>query len=203
MGEAVWKQRAATARTDRRMVILLNKPYGVLCQFTDRSVPPKPTLADFVRQPDVYPAGRLDADSEGLVVLTDDGALAHRLTDPKHKLAKTYLVQVEGTPDEAALERLRRGVALNDGPTLPAEAETLAAVPALLWPRDPPIRFRKNVPDAWIRLTIREGRNRQVRRMTAAVGLPTLRLIRVRVGPYELGDLAPGRSRMADAKGER
>ena len=182
------------------MLILLNKPYGVLCQFTDRSVPPKPTLADFIRVPDVYPAGRLDFDSEGLVVLTDDGALSHRLTDPKHKLDKTYLVQVEGAPHVAALERLRRGVVLNDGPTLPAEAETLAVAPTPLWQRDPPIRFRKNVPDAWIRLTIREGRNRQVRRMTAAVGLPTLRLIRVRVGPYELGDLAPGQSRRLDAK---
>ncbi|HET7924610.1 MAG TPA: rRNA large subunit pseudouridine synthase E, partial [Rhodanobacteraceae bacterium] len=173
------------------MLILLNKPYGVLCQFTDRSVPPKPTLAGFVRVPDVYPAGRLDFDSEGLVVLTDDGALAHRLTDPKHKLAKTYLVQVEGAPDEAALERLRRGVELNDGPTLPAEAEALGA-PAWLWPRDPPIRFRKNVPDAWLELTIREGRNRQVRRMTAAVGLPTLRLVRMRIGEFGLDDLAPG-----------
>ena len=184
------------------MLILLNKPYGVLCQFTDRSVPPKPTLADFVRVPDVYPAGRLDFDSEGLVVLTDDGALAHRLTDPAHKLAKTYLVQVEGTPDEVALERLRRGVVLNDGPTLPAEAEALTSAPETLWPRDPPIRFRKNVPDAWLRLAIREGRNRQVRRMTAAAGLPTLRLIRVRVGPYELGDLAPGQSRVIAAESE-
>ena len=177
------------------MLILLNKPYGVLCQFTDRSTPPKPTLADYVRVPDVYPAGRLDFDSEGLVVLTDDGALAHRLTDPKHKLAKTYLVQVEGTPDDAALARLRQGVVLNDGPTLPADAEALPGAPEPLWPRDPPIRFRKTVPDAWLSLAIREGRNRQVRRMTAAVGLPTLRLVRVRVGPYELGDLAPGRSR--------
>ncbi len=182
------------------MLILLNKPYGVLCQFTDRSTPPKPTLADFVRVPDVYPAGRLDSDSEGLVVLTDDGALAHRLTEPKYKFAKTYLVQVEGTPDETALERLRCGVVLNDGPTLPAEAEALAGDPEPLWPRDPPIRFRKNVADAWLRLTIREGRNRQVRRMTAAVGLPTLRLIRVRVGPYELGDLAPGQSRVIAAE---
>jgi len=182
------------------MLILLNKPYGVLCQFTDRSVPPKPTLADFVRVPDVYPAGRLDFDSEGLVVLTDDGALAHRLTDPAHKLAKTYLVQVEGTPDEGALERLRRGVVLNDGPTLPAEAEALTSAPEPLWPRDPPIRFRKNVPDAWLRLAIREGRNRQVRRMTAAIGLPTLRLIRVGVGPFALGDLAPGQSRAVETK---
>jgi 23S rRNA pseudouridine2457 synthase len=181
------------------MLILLNKPYGVLCQFTDRSDSPRRTLAEFVPQPDVYPAGRLDFDSEGLVVLTDDGVLAHRLTDPRHKLAKTYLVQVEGTPDEHALERLRRGVPLNDGPTLPAEAKLLAAPPAWLWPRDPPIRFRKNVPDAWLELTIREGRNRQVRRMTAAVGLPTLRLIRVRVGAYELGDLAPGETRVVTA----
>ena len=162
------------------MLILFNKPYGVLCQFTDRGDPPKRTLAEFVRVPNVYPAGRLDFDSEGLLVLTDDGALAHRLTDPRHKLAKSYVVQVEGTPDEDALERLRAGVVLNDGPTLPAEAESLAASPDWLWPRDPPVRFRKSVPDAWLRLTIREGRNRQVRRMTAAVGLPTLRLIRVR-----------------------
>ncbi len=187
-----------SARISTPMLILFNKPYGVLCQFTDRSVPPKPTLADFIRVPDVYPAGRLDFDSEGLVVLTDDGALAHRLTDPRYKLEKTYLVQVEGTPDEGALERLRRGVELNDGPTLPAEAEALAGAPDRLWPRDPPIRIRKSVPDSWLRLTIREGRNRQVRRMTAAVGLPTLRLIRVRVGPHVLGDLAPGESRTVD-----
>jgi 23S rRNA pseudouridine2457 synthase len=178
------------------MLILFNKPFGVLCQFTDRGDPPKRTLAEFIRAPDVYPAGRLDFDSEGLLVLTDDGALSNRLTDPRHKLAKTYVVQVEGTPDEAALDRLRRGVVLNDGPTLPAEAESLAGPPAWLWPRDPPIRFRKSVPDAWLSLTIREGRNRQVRRMTAAVGLPTLRLIRVRTGPYELGDLPIGASRI-------
>jgi 23S rRNA pseudouridine2457 synthase len=181
------------------MVILFNKPYGVLCQFTDRSDPPRRTLAEFIDAPNVYPAGRLDFDSEGLLVLTDDGAVAHRLTDPKHKLAKTYLVQVEGTPDEAALASLRAGVALNDGPTLPAEARVLDAVPDGLWPRDPPVRFRKTVPDAWLELTIREGRNRQVRRMTAAVGLPTLRLIRVHMGPYALGDLAPGESRVVTA----
>jgi len=178
------------------MLILFNKPYGVLCQFTDRSEPPKRTLAEFIRIPDVYPAGRLDFDSEGLVVLTDDGALAHRLTDPRHKLAKTYLVQVEGTADASSLNRLRAGVDLNDGRTLPAEVEALDAAPNWLWPRDPPIRFRKSIPDAWLRLTIREGRNRQVRRMTAAVGLPTLRLIRVRVGDQELGRLAPGESRV-------
>ena len=174
------------------MLILFNKPYGVLCQFTDRGDPPRPTLAGYVDAPDVYPAGRLDFDSEGLVVLTDDGALAHRLTDPKHKLEKTYVVQVEGVPDEPALERLRRGVDLNDGATLPARVDKLDAAPDGLWPRDPPVRFRKTVPDAWLRLSIREGRNRQVRRMTAAVGLPTLRLIRVAIGPYRLGDLRPG-----------
>ena len=178
------------------MLILFNKPYGVLCQFTDRGDPPKRTLAEFIRTPNVYPAGRLDFDSEGLLVLTDDGALANRLTDPRHKLAKTYLVQVEGTPDKHALERLRCGVELNDGLTLPAEAEALAGPPDGLWPRDPPIRFRKSVPDAWLRLTIREGRNRQVRRMTAAVGLPALRLIRIAMGPYELGRLLPGESRV-------
>ena len=178
------------------MLILFNKPYGVLCQFTDHSNPPKRTLAEFVRAPDVYPAGRLDFDSEGLVVLTDDGALAHRLTDPRHKLGKTYVVQVEGTPDESSVARLRAGVVLNDGPTLPADAEILPHEPEWLWPRDPPARFRKTVPDAWIRLTIREGRNRQVRRMTAAVGLPTLRLIRVGVGEHVLGNLAPGETRV-------
>jgi 23S rRNA pseudouridine2457 synthase len=181
------------------MLILFNKPYGVLCQFTDRSDPPRRTLAEFIDAPNVYPAGRLDFDSEGLLVLTDDGAVAHRLTEPKHKLAKTYLVQVEGTPDEAALASLRAGVVLNDGPTLPAEAHVLDAAPSWLWPRDPPVRFRKTVPDAWLELTIREGRNRQVRRMTAAVGLPTLRLIRVHMGPYALADLAPGESRAVTA----
>jgi 23S rRNA pseudouridine2457 synthase len=178
------------------MLILFNKPYGVLCQFTDRSEPPRRTLAEFIRETDVYAAGRLDHDSEGLLLLTDDGALANRLTDPRHKQAKTYLVQVEGTPTAAALDALCRGVSLNDGITLPAEAEALAAAPDWLWPRDPPVRFRKRVPDAWLRLTLREGRNRQVRRMTAAVGLPTLRLVRVRVGEHELGTLAPGESRV-------
>ncbi|GAA0712088.1 pseudouridine synthase [Dokdonella soli] len=177
------------------MLILFNKPFGVLCQFTDRSVPPRRTLAEFIREVNVYPAGRLDFDSEGLLLLTDDGALAHRLTDPRHKQTKTYLAQVEGEPTAAALDALRRGVLLNDGPTLPAEAEALDAAPDWLWPRDPPVRFRKSVPDRWIRLTIREGRNRQVRRMTAAVGLPTLRLIRTHVGEHALGDLAPGASR--------
>ena len=177
-------------------LILFNKPYGVLCQFTDRSVPARRTLAEFIREKDVYAAGRLDHDSEGLLLLTDDGALAHRLTDPRHKQAKIYWVQVEGEPTEAALDALRRGVELNDGPTLPAEAEWLEAAPAGVWPRDPPVRFRKSVADTWLALTIREGRNRQVRRMTAAVGLPTLRLIRTRIGEYELDALAPGASRV-------
>jgi 23S rRNA pseudouridine2457 synthase len=176
------------------MLIAFNKPYGVLCQFTDRSTPPRPTLAGFGLPPDVYAAGRLDHDSEGLLLLTDDGGLAHRLTDPRHKQSKTYWVQVEGDPGDAALAALRRVVTLNDGPTRPAQVERLDA-PAL-WPRDPPVRFRKTVPDAWLQVTISEGRNRQVRRMTAAVGLPTLRLVRVAIGPYALGELAPGEWRM-------
>lgn len=180
------------------MLIVLNKPYGVLCQFTDRSVPPRRTLAEFVKQSGVYPAGRLDYDSEGLLLLTDEGALAHRLTDPRHEIEKTYLVQVEGAPTEAQLAQLRKSVLLNDGPTLPARAALLAGAPAWLWPRDPPVRFRKSVPDAWIELSIREGRNRQVRRMTAAVGLPTLRLIRVRIGDIVLDGLAPGETRVIE-----
>lgn len=171
------------------MLIAFNKPYGVLCQFTDRSTPARPTLAGFGLPADVYPAGRLDFDSEGLLLLTDDGALAHALTDPKHKQPKTYWVQVEGDPQPAQLEALRRGVMLNDGPTLPAQARRIES--PSLWPRDPPVRFRKTVPDAWLELTIREGRNRQVRRMTAAVGLPTLRLVRVAIGTHRLDTLAP------------
>jgi 23S rRNA pseudouridine2457 synthase len=178
------------------MLIALNKPYGVLCQFTDRAVPPRRTLAGFVPVPGVYPAGRLDHDSEGLLLLTDDGALAQRLTDPRRKTAKTYLVQVEGEAEPEQLRKLRRGLVLNDGPTLPAQARRLAAPPAWLWPRDPPVRFRRTVPDAWIELTIHEGRNRQVRRMTAAVGLPTLRLIRTRIGDVGLDGLAPGQLRV-------
>jgi 23S rRNA pseudouridine2457 synthase len=172
------------------MLIAFNKPYGVLCQFTDRGEPPRRTLAEFGMPAGVYPAGRLDFDSEGLLLLTDDGALAHRLTDPRHKRPKTYWVQVEGEPREEQLEALRRGVVLNDGPTLPAQARRIDA-PAL-WPRNPPVRFRKSVPDAWLELALREGRNRQVRRMTAAVGLPTLRLVRVGVGGIALADLGPG-----------
>ena len=180
------------------MLIAFNKPYGVLCQFTDRSVPPRRTLAEFGLPAGVYPAGRLDFDSEGLLLLTDDGALAHRLTDPRHKQAKTYWAQIEGEPREEQLDVLRLGVQLNDGPTLPASAGRIDA-PAL-WPRDPPVRFRKTVPDAWIELTLREGRNRQVRRMTAAVGLPTLRLVRVRVGEFALADLRPGEWRRIQAR---
>ena len=172
------------------MLIAFNKPYGVLCQFTDRSEPPRPTLAGFGLPPDVYPAGRLDFDSEGLLLLTDDGGLAHRLTDPRHKAPKTYWVQVEGEPNAAQLDQLQQGVVLKDGPTLPALARKIDA-PAL-WPRDPPVRYRKTIPDAWLEITLREGRNRQVRRMTAAVGLPTLRLIRVAMGEIHLADLPSG-----------
>ncbi len=178
------------------MLIAFNKPYGVLCQFTDRSVPARPTLAGFGLPPGVYAAGRLDHDSEGLLLLTDDGALAHRLTDPRHKQPKTYWVQVEGTPSHDQLQQLRSGVDLRDGPTRPARVQAIDA-PAL-WARDPPVRFRKTVPDAWLALVITEGRNRQVRRMTAAVGLPTLRLVRAAVGAVALEGLPPGAWRRVD-----
>jgi 23S rRNA pseudouridine2457 synthase len=176
-------------------VILLNKPFNVLSQFTDEGSG-KRTLKDFVPIPNVYPAGRLDYDSEGLLVLTDSGPLQARISDPKHSLAKTYWAQVEGIPDEAALQALAGGVELKDGMTRPAKARALPP-PANLWPRDPPIRFRKSVPDSWIELQITEGRNRQVRRMTAAVGHPTLRLIRVQIGEWTLEGLAPGEIRFA------
>jgi len=172
-------------------LILLNKPFGVLSQFTDRGTEgARATLSDYVAVPGVYPAGRLDRDSEGLLLLTDDGRLQARIADPRFKNPKTYLVQVEGAPDEAALAALRRGVMLKDGMTRPAEAEAID--PPALWERDPPVRFRKSVPDSWISLTIREGRNRQVRRMTAAVGLPTLRLVRWRIGEWSLDGLGLG-----------
>ncbi|PQM26115.1 pseudouridine synthase [Sphingopyxis lindanitolerans] len=172
-------------------LILFNKPYGVLSQFTDRGTPEaRATLSAYIDAPGVYPAGRLDRDSEGLLLLTDDGALQARISSPRHKVPKTYLVQVEGEPDAASLDRLRAGVALNDGMTRPAAARRIDPPP--LWPRDPPVRYRKSVPDCWLELTITEGRNRQVRRMTAAVGHPTLRLVRWRVGEWALGDLAPG-----------
>lgn len=215
------------------MLIAFNKPYGVLCQFTDDSpgragsspagrktsasshgqgssatLQPResssqpaarPTLAGFGLPPRVYPAGRLDHDSEGLLLLTDDGVLAHRLTDPRHKQPKTYWVQVEGVPDPARLDALRRGPVLNDGPTRPARVEAISE-PAL-WPRDPPIRVRKTVPDAWLAITLTEGRNRQIRRMTAAVGLPTLRLVRASIGGIDLQGLMPGAWRPCDAAG--
>ena len=172
-------------------IILFNKPYGVLSQFTDRGTPAaRATLSDYINVPHVYPAGRLDRDSEGLLILTDDGALQARIASPQHKTPKTYVVQVEGEPDPASLDQLRSGVVLNDGPTRPACADRIA--PPSLWPRDPPVRFRKSVADSWLQITITEGRNRQVRRMTAAVGYPTLRLVRLRIGAWELGDLAPG-----------
>ncbi|WP_406697197.1 pseudouridine synthase [Singulisphaera sp. Ch08] len=168
---------------------VLHKPFDVLTQFTDQEG--RATLKDYFPHPGVYPVGRLDRDSEGLLLLTDDGPLAHRLTDPRYEHPRTYLAQVERTPDDLALEPLRRGLELKDGWTRPAEAELLAESPALP-ERSVPIRFRKNVPTAWIRLVLREGRNRQVRRMTAAIGYPTLRLVRVAIGPVLLGDLAPG-----------
>lgn len=177
-------------------LILFNKPYGVLSQFTDRGdTSPRATLSEYVRVPGVYPAGRLDRDSEGLLLLTDDGQLQARIADPKFKTPKTYLVQVEGEPDEASLSLLRRGVTLKDGPTRPAGAVRIANPE--LWPRDPPVRFRKTVPDCWLRITIGEGRNRQVRRMTAAVGHPTLRLIRWAIGDWTLDGLPPGEWREA------
>mgnify|MGYP001233740868 CR=1 FL=1 len=174
-------------------LILFNKPYGVLSQFSDAGGG-HPTLADHVAVPGVYPAGRLDRDSEGLLVLTDNGRLQARIADPRHKATKTYLVQVEGEPDAAALAALGAGVQLKDGMTRPARVERID--PPELWPRDPPVRFRKSVPDCWLSLTIGEGRNRQVRRMTAAVGHPTLRLVRWRIcgpaGDWSLDGLAPG-----------
>jgi 23S rRNA pseudouridine2457 synthase len=174
-------------------ILLFHKPYGVICQFSADGQ--HPTLADYIERPGFYPAGRLDTDSEGLLVLTDDGRLQARITDPRHKLPKTYWAQVEGIADEAALQSLRRGVRLGDFTTQPAEARGMDE-PADLWPRVPPIRVRKAIPTSWIELVIREGKNRQVRRMTAAVGLPTLRLIRYRIGEWTLDGLEPGRWRL-------
>ena len=171
-------------------LILFNKPYGVLCQFKPDGSG-RPVLADFIAVPGVYPAGRLDHDSEGLLILTDDGRQQARITDPRHKLPKTYWAQVEGVPGDACLQALQQGVELKDGLTRPARARLIPA-PESLWPRDPPIRSRRSIPDCWLELTLTEGRNRQVRRMTAAIGHPTLRLIRARIGDWTLAGLSPG-----------
>ena len=185
-----------------KRVILFNKPFGVLSQFTDKGTEgsTRPTLSGFIDEKGFYPAGRLDRDSEGLLVLTDHGPLQARIAHPKYKRPKTYLVQVEGTPDATALDALRRGVPLKDGQTAPATV-TRIDPPEGLWERVPPVRFRKSVPDAWLEITLREGRNRQVRRMTAHVGLPTLRLIRRSIGDWELAGLKPGAWRWSSESG--
>lgn len=182
--------------------ILFNKPYGVLPQFTDTGSPtPRPTLSAFIDVPGVYPAGRLDRDSEGLMVLTSDGRLQARIADPKYKRPKRYWVQVEGTPEADRLDALRQGVTLKDGPTRPAKVRAID--PPDLWQRDPPVRFRKTVPDAWLEIEITEGRNRQVRRMTAHVGLPCLRLVRVQIGAWGLEGLRPGEWRFLQETQDR
>jgi 23S rRNA pseudouridine2457 synthase len=178
------------------VLIALNKPFGVICKFSPE--PGRPTLADYVKLPGVYPAGRLDTDSEGLLLLTDDGALQARIANPRHKLPKVYWAQVEGVPTAEALAALRRGVDLRDFITEPADVQRIDE-PANLWPRDPPIRYRAKIPTSWIELTIREGKNRQVRRMTAHVGFPTLRLVRARIGQVSVDGLAPGQWREIDA----
>jgi 23S rRNA pseudouridine2457 synthase len=188
MATSANRRKSPRPRVHAQQLIAFNKPFGVLSQFTDAG--DRRTLKEYVPIRDVYPAGRLDKDSEGLLLLTNDGRLQARIADPAHKLPKTYWVQVEGVPSAEQLAELAAGPALKDGPTKPAEVECLAEPD--LWPRDPPVRFRKNVPTSWLAITIREGRNRQLRRMTAAIGLPTLRLVRVRIGPWGLDELAPG-----------
>ena len=182
------------------MIVIFNKPYGILSKFTDDQA--RPTLAAYLPHRGIYPAGRLDADSEGLLVLTDDGALQARISHPKHHRRKTYWAQVEGQPDRESMARLIRGPLLKDGPTHPLSVR-LIEEPACLWPRDPPIRFRKSIPTAWLEIVIAEGRNRQVRRMTAAVGHPTLRLIRSRVGPWSIEGMQPGEWREVSPTGAR
>jgi len=191
------KVKRAGRNKGRSRLILFNKPYKVLSQFTSKE--DKETLVDYITIPDVYPAGRLDYDSEGLLLLTNDGVLQHRISDPAHKLPKTYLVQIEGSPDKMSLEKLSSGVMLKDGKTRPADVKIIDE-PKGLWERVPPIRFRRNIPTTWLRITITEGRNRQVRRMTAAVGHPVLRLIRERIGPWKLERLRPGEWREEPVK---
>lgn len=188
-----WVERTRPVRPDQPTVLIaLNKPFNVLCQFTDGAG--RSTLAHFVKVKDVYPAGRLDSDSEGLLLLTNNGKLQKRIADPRRRTTKTYLAQVEGAPDEAAIASLKRGVQLTDGVTLPAVAQVVEE-PEWLWPRDPPIRVRRNIPTSWLEITLTEGRNRQIRRMTAAVGYPTLRLVRVSIGEWSLEGLKPGESK--------
>lgn len=181
--------RPVPRRREEARIVLFNKPYGVLCQFSGGEG--RRTLKDCIPLPDIYPAGRLDTDSEGLVLLTADGLLQHRIADPRHKLAKIYCVEVEGIPDARALEALRTGVSIRDYTTRPSRIRSIDA-PSWLWERVPPVRFRRSIPTSWLELELTEGRNRQVRHMTAAVGLPTLRLIRVRIGPWSLEGLEPG-----------
>lgn len=193
-----YAKKRNTTKVEHPVLVLFNKPFDVLCQFTDNSTPPRATLADFITVPDVYAAGRLDRDSEGLLLLTNCGKTQHQISDPKHKMAKTYWVQVEGNISNDALAQLSAGVQLNDGPTSPAIVQRLPEPD--VWPRQPPVRQRANIPTCWISLTITEGRNRQVRRMTAAVGFPTLRLIRVQIGNWHLNQLAPGQFIVTELK---